>query len=118
MLHRSHTPLSLPLPSLRLTQVYVQFNSYLINSQNSAYEQCDKDVARAAFLARGKAEQLLRSMLPPQILTEYMNGEVGQIANTATIGFCLIDMGGLDKGPGKAWFVRCVVLCGLCLVTS
>jgi len=47
---------------------------------------------RRIFLERQKTEKLLRNMLPDCVLTDYVDGKVGQIARVASIAFVQIDI--------------------------
>ena len=49
------------------------------------------------YQERKKDETLLRSMLPHQILQEYLEGRVGHVSAVATIGFIQVELGALGS---------------------
>lgn len=56
------------------------------------------------YAERKKAEQLLRSMLPVRILSDYLDGSIGQLQANATIGFVQMHLGALasdQSGPAS-----------------
>ena len=61
--------------------------------QQETSRHLDFDKKRQQFLDRKKAVKLLQSMLPPQIIHNYLQGSVGQISAVSTIGFCTIKLG-------------------------
>ena len=61
--------------------------------QQETSRHLDFDKKRQQFLDRKKSVKLLQSMLPPQIIHNYLQGSVGQISAVATIGFCTIKLG-------------------------
>ena len=61
--------------------------------QQEMSRHIDFDKKRQQFLDRKKSIKLLQSMLPPQIIHNYLQGSVGQISAVATIGFCTIKLG-------------------------
>ena len=61
--------------------------------QQEMSRHIDFDKKRQQFLDRKKSVKLLQSMLPPQIIHNYLQGSVGQISAVATIGFCTIKLG-------------------------
>ena len=61
--------------------------------QQETSRHIDFDKKRTQFLDRKKSVKLLQSMLPPQIIQNYLTGSVGQISAVATVGFCTIKLG-------------------------
>ena len=62
----------------------------LLCHDSEVYRRDDFANKRHLFMERRKAEALMRTMLPQQILTEYLDGRMAQISAIATIGYCEI----------------------------